>query len=87
MQNETYCGGVRDAASLSNKCQNDPEADPACFEEHIFKERAIEVINSHDLTKEDEPLFLFYAFHLLHTPLQIPEAYLHRIDELVAAKG
>jgi arylsulfatase I/J len=87
VQNETYCGGVRDAASLSNKCQNDPEADPACFEEHIFKERAIEVINSHDLTKEDEPLFLFYAFHLLHTPLEIPRAYLKRIDELVAAKG
>ena len=33
------------------------------------------------------PLFLFYAFHLLHTPLQIPEKYLEKMDAVVAAAG
>lgn len=82
-----FHGGVQDAASLSDACRNDPESDPACYEEHLFKERALEVINKHDLTKEDNPLFLFYAFHLLHTPLQVPVSYLNRVDELVKDAG
>merc|ERR1719174_2186675 len=41
----------------------------------------------HDISKPDAPLFLFYAFHLLHTPLQVPSSYLELIDKLVAADG
>ena len=45
-------------------------------------------IAQHDPTpKHAHPLFLFYAFHLLHTPLQIPEKYLEKMDAVVAAAG
>ena len=55
-----------------------------CFEEAMFNQYALRIIREHDRHK---PLFLFYSFHLLHTPLQIPESYLHEIDSLVARSG
>jgi len=85
--NATYRGGVRDAISMTDACKNDHEADPACYEEHIFKTRVLDIINSHDTTKIDSPLFLFYAFHLVHTPLEVPIAYLQRIERLVLQAG
>eukprot|EP00931_Biecheleriopsis_adriatica_P056364 TRINITY_DN33400_c0_g1_i1.p1 TRINITY_DN33400_c0_g1~~TRINITY_DN33400_c0_g1_i1.p1 ORF type:complete len:681 (+),score=133.82 TRINITY_DN33400_c0_g1_i1:220-2043(+) len=87
MHNESYSGGVRDASSLSAACLKDEEADPACYEEHLFKERVLEIIKTHDTSKVDEPLFLFYSFHLLHTPLQVPVWWLKRVDELVLQAG
>jgi len=82
-----FHGGVRNAESLSAKCKTDPESDPACYEEHLFKERALAVINAHNLSATDAPLFLFYAFHLVHSPLEVPKAYLARIDSLVEQAG
>jgi len=85
--NSTYRGGVQDAMSLTDSCRRDHEMDPACYEEHIFKTRALEIIESHDTTKIDSPLFLFYAFHLVHSPLQVPIAYIQRIEQLVVKAG
>jgi len=87
MHNETYSGPVRDAVSLSSACQNDEESDPGCYEEHLFKERVLSIIQSHDASKAENPLFLFYSFHLLHTPLQVPKIWLKKLDSLVAAAG
>lgn len=87
MHNATYRGGVLDAASMSAACQKDPESDPGCYEEHLFKERALQVIRQHDASKAEEPLFLFYAFHLLHTPLEVPQFYLKEIDRRVEQAG
>ena len=72
--NATFRGGVRDARYLSN----------ATYEEDIFKEQALGVVAAHNTSA---PLFLFYSFHLVHTPLQVPASYLRRIDALVAAAG
>ena len=44
----------------------------------------MDIIQKHDVSS---PLFLFYSFHLLHTPLQVPKAWLHKIDDLVKAAG
>jgi len=43
------------------------------YEEEIFSEHTLDVISKHDASK---PLFMFHAFHLLHSPLQIPEVWL-----------
>jgi len=87
MHNSTYRGGVRDGVSASPACLDNPEAHAACYEEQLFKDRALAVIREHDTSKADSPLFLFYAFHLLHSPLQVPEAYLQKIDDRAVAMG
>ena len=38
MHNATYSGPVRDDAELTAACEKDEESDPACYEEHLFKE-------------------------------------------------
>lgn len=68
MHNSSYSGPVRNATSLSAACEEDEESDPACYEEYLFKERVLEIIRNHDVSS---PLFLFYSFHLIHTPLQV----------------
>lgn len=84
MHNATYSGPVRDAISLSAACKDDEEADPSCYEEYLFKERVLDIIQNHDVK---DPMFLFYSFHLIHTPLQVPKAWLHKIDDMVKAAG
>ena len=45
---------------------------PDNYEEGLFKERLLEVVNNHDSSK---PLFLYYAPHIVHAPLEVPERY------------
>ena len=45
------------------------------YEECLFKERVLEVINNHD---PSTPLFLYYAPHIVHMPYEVPEAYLKK---------
>mmetsp|Transcript_23658 Transcript_23658/g.55156 ORF Transcript_23658/g.55156 Transcript_23658/m.55156 type:complete len:703 (-) Transcript_23658:83-2191(-) len=56
----------------------------SCYEEAMLRERAIQIIKGHDTSS---PLFLFLTTHLLHTPLQVPEAYLKKVDKRVAELG
>ena len=48
--------------------------------QHIFKKRTLQIIEEHDPTI---PLFLFHSFHLLHTPLNVPNSYLKKVDEMI----
>ncbi|XP_065191775.1 arylsulfatase B-like [Sycon ciliatum] len=45
------------------------------YEEALFKKHVLQVISSHPA---DTPLFLYYAPHIAHTPLQVPQDYLDR---------
>lgn len=87
MHNSSFRGGVRDAVSLSHTCQSSKESDPACYEEFVFKQHALATVRNHDVSKENEPLFLYYSFHLVHTPLQVPKFYMEEIDRLVKKGG
>ena len=42
------------------------------YEEELFLENTMTILNRHD---PREPLFLFHAFHQIHTPLQVPAAW------------
>ena len=42
------------------------------YEEAMFTERVLQVVKHHDPTK---PLFLYYAPHIVHSPLEVPENY------------
>ena len=76
MENETYRGGVLDSGYLDSSCSSSDDEDPECYEEHIFKSRTLEILDEHD---PSSPLFLFHSFHLLHTPLNVPNSYLKKV--------
>ena len=40
------------------------------YEEAMFTEGVLQVVKNHDPTK---PLFLYYAPHIVHTPLEVPD--------------
>lgn len=44
------------------------------YEEEFFLQHSLDIINEHD--PEENPLFLFHASHLVHSPLQIPNVWL-----------
>jgi len=79
-----YRGGVQRPNLLSDDCENSTAPDPPCYEEYIFKMRAKEIIRRHDASV---PLFLFYSFHLIHSPLQVPLSYQERIKDMVRLRG
>ena len=52
-------------------------ANTSVYEEEYFLNNTLTVIRDHDVS---EPLFLFHAFHLMHTPLEVPQKYLDEFD-------
>ncbi len=52
------------------------------YEEALFKDRVLDVIAKHD---PSTPLFLYYAPHIVHDPLEVPQDYVDKfsfIDDL-----
>ena len=47
------------------------------YEEEILFRRATELIEQHP---PSDPLFLYYAFHIVHCPLEVPDDWLHKFD-------
>jgi arylsulfatase B len=45
---------------------------PATYEEQHFADHSLRIINEHDTSK---PLFLFHSFHIVHTPLMVPDEW------------
>jgi arylsulfatase B len=52
------------------------------YEEDLFTNRTVAVIEAHDAANTSAPLFLVHAFHLVHTPLQVPAAALARFPRI-----
>ena len=50
---------------------------PDNYEEGLFLERVLKVINDHDAST---PLFLYYAPHIVHMPYEVPKQYLDEFD-------
>jgi arylsulfatase I/J len=58
------------------------ELDPSLqgeYEEKLFKDRVLDIIDQHPM---DQPLFLYYAPHIVHTPLQVPDEYWKQFPEI-----
>ena len=47
------------------------------YEEALFEKHLLDIVNNHDPSK---PLFLYYAPHIAHTPLEVPESYLNKFS-------
>ena len=47
------------------------------YEDALFAERLLHIVNSHD---PSTPLYLYYAPHIAHRPLQVPDRYAQRFS-------
>eukprot|EP01060_Flectonema_neradi_P024945 TRINITY_DN33809_c0_g1_i1.p1 TRINITY_DN33809_c0_g1~~TRINITY_DN33809_c0_g1_i1.p1 ORF type:complete len:542 (+),score=108.86 TRINITY_DN33809_c0_g1_i1:79-1626(+) len=47
------------------------------YEEIMFTNSSVSVIEQHD---PSQPLFLFHSFHLMHTPLEVPQDWLDKFS-------
>ncbi|XP_065179088.1 arylsulfatase B-like [Sycon ciliatum] len=47
------------------------------YEEELFKRRLVDILTNHPV---DTPLFLYYAPHIAHAPLQVPQSYIDRLS-------
>ena len=88
-----YLNGVNDYyTEIHQKCNNTKIVDlwdsnkpatgingtgPDNYEEALFEERVIEIVNKHDAAT---PLFLYYPAHLVHDPLEVPARYFNKFD-------
>merc|ERR1712048_526903 len=86
VENSTYRGPYQ-GPELTDKCKDSEDPTPYCYEEKMFEEQSLAIIREHDTSEENHPLFLMHAFHLLHTPLQVPNYYIKLIEQSVAEHG
>lgn len=86
IENATYRGPYK-GADLTDACKHSYEPTPSCYEEKMFEDHSLEIIKNHNASDVEHPLFLFHAFHLLHTPLQVPRYYYDQIEKDVISKG
>eukprot|EP00936_MAST-01D_sp_MAST-1D-sp1_P000995 g995.t1 len=47
------------------------------YEEALLLDRATHIIQTHNISA---PLFLYYAFHIAHAPLKVPDEWLQKFD-------
>eukprot|EP01043_Picozoa_sp_COSAG02_P056190 COSAG02_NODE_6628_length_3450_cov_3.031334_1_plen_531_part_00 len=60
------------AANQGKPCGN--TGPDEIYEEFKFKMRALKIINEHNSSITDRPLFLCYTSHIVHEPMQVPTA-------------
>ena len=47
-----------------------------CFNQTAYGERAVELIEWHNSTTPDDPMFLYIAFQAPHSPLQVSDLFI-----------
>ena len=63
------------------ECQAGTEGDTwwGGYEDSLFEQQVLHTIDTHNTTS-DGPLFLFWAPHIVHAPLQLPQVYIEKFD-------
>jgi len=70
--------GLNGSCSADEHCgMTGPEE---VYEEFKFRNRVLEIINGHDGSDTDHPLFLCYTSHIVHEPLQVPNQTWNHFD-------
>jgi arylsulfatase I/J len=88
IENATYRGGETDPTALDATCDDGTEDNEGCYEEHLFTQNTLRVLDAHDPNDPSSgPLFLFHSFHLIHTPLQVPKSYIRKAEARMAGNG
>ena len=75
---------LRNSAACSQTNQSHaPPATRCVFEEEMLADHVVDILDQHNTTVGAPPLFLYWAMHLVHMPLQIPDAYLKKYAGLI----
>ena len=63
----------------AGECVPGPKGDAwyGGYEDSLLEQQVLQTIAEHDAA---EPLFLFWAPHIVHTPLQLPDSYMEQFD-------
>ena len=61
----------------SRSCSQKNQAPGCVYEDEIFGKQVLDVIAAHDPTT---PFFLFWSPHIVHEPLEVPDAYLAKFN-------
>lgn len=78
--NATYDGPALSLANSPDCTQANQTAGGGrrcVYEERDLTDEVVRVLRSHD---PSEPLFLFWSMHLVHMPLEVPDAYLDKFS-------
>eukprot|EP00756_Hemistasia_phaeocysticola_P025858 Hpha_TRINITY_DN16029_c0_g1::TRINITY_DN16029_c0_g1_i1::g.119284::m.119284/K01135/ARSB; arylsulfatase B len=72
--------GTHPAHGQNNSKGCSQESQEGCtYEDALFAEKVYHAIGTHDVSK---PLFLFWAPHIVHAPLQVPDTFLARFADI-----
>eukprot|EP00756_Hemistasia_phaeocysticola_P054128 Hpha_TRINITY_DN30070_c0_g1::TRINITY_DN30070_c0_g1_i1::g.21442::m.21442/K12375/ARSI_J; arylsulfatase I/J len=66
------------------QCSQQKQSHGCKFEDDMFAERVVDIISGHNVTAG--PLFLFWATHGIHGPLECPDATLDKFVDVVPYK-
>jgi phosphoglycerol transferase MdoB-like AlkP superfamily enzyme len=84
IEDSSYRRGELDPKAPNATCDDGELGNDECYEEHLFTQNTLKILDEHDPMS---PLFLFHSFHLIHTPLEVPKAYIRKAEERLAAGG
>ena len=71
----------KNGPNCTSKTQNPPDGEACSYEDDLFESRVHRIVQNHaNLSK---PLFVFWASHIVHGPLQVPDAQLAKFSHFV----
>ena len=79
-QHSGECSG-KDVVDLWDSGSPAQNLNGTAYEEQIFKDRILSIVNNHTTST---PLFLYYAPHIVHAPLDVPSSYLTNFSSIAS---
>ena len=84
LHNETFSGPAKHLQN-GDKCSQDdqsPSGQKCVYEEELLVSSVVDQIHSYAAGPQEKSLFLFWSTHLVHMPLQVPDAFLDKFSDV-----
>ena len=81
---QTCCEGDRSTIDFWRTNKGASDVNGSDYSEFLYQTELLNIIESHNPA---DPLFLFYAPHVAHCPLQVPKEYYDKFDFMTDDEG